>query len=125
MRDGPGEMFDNSQSLLASATASSETEGTSRESTTTPIVANTPSEDKSDCFCAGTRIATPEGYVPVERLAAGDTVMTATGAAQRIVWIGSGRPVIRSPYHEGAFTVYRRRPDSRRAPDQPPYDRLG
>lgn len=91
MCDEPGQPFDNSQSLLANAPESYEAEGTSGEWTT---VADTPSEDQSDCFCAGTRIATPEGYVPVERLAVGDTVLTARGAAQRIVWIGSGRVLV-------------------------------
>ncbi len=43
------------------------------------------------CFLAGTLIATPEGEREVERLAAGDTVMTHGGAARRIVWIGNGR----------------------------------
>ena len=94
MSDGRGQPFDNSQSLLANVGSSYQARGTSAESTTTPGVASMPSEDQSDCFCAGTRIATPEGDVPVERLAAGGTVRTATGAAQRIVWIGSGRVLV-------------------------------
>ncbi len=43
------------------------------------------------CFLAGTRIATPRGEVPVEQLVAGDTLSTNSGAAQPIVWIGTGR----------------------------------
>ena len=43
------------------------------------------------CFLAGTRIATPDGPVPVEHLAVGDRVVTAGGLTQPIVWIGSGR----------------------------------
>ncbi len=43
------------------------------------------------CFCAGTRIATPTGEVAVQRLAVGDVVLTAGGAARKIVWIGVGR----------------------------------
>jgi lipopolysaccharide export system protein LptA len=43
------------------------------------------------CFCAGTLIATPRGEVPVERLAQGDSVLTASGAVRPIVWIGVGR----------------------------------
>ena len=91
MCDEPAPPFDNLQSLLANAPESYETEGTCGGSTS---VADTPPEDQSDCFCAGTRIATPAGEVPVERLAVGDTVLTATGAAQRIVWIGSGRVLV-------------------------------
>jgi hypothetical protein len=43
------------------------------------------------CFCAGTRIATPGGNVPVERLAVGDLVLTQSGAVRPIIWIGIGR----------------------------------
>jgi hypothetical protein len=43
------------------------------------------------CFLAGTRIATPDGEVPVERLATGDPVCTLSGATRRIAWIGTGR----------------------------------
>jgi Hint domain len=38
-------------------------------------------DDRVICFCAGTQIATPTGEVPVERLAAGDEVLTQRGAA--------------------------------------------
>lgn len=40
------------------------------------------------CFCAGTRIATPRGEVPVEDLAVGDAVLNAAGEAVTIRWIG-------------------------------------
>jgi hypothetical protein len=43
------------------------------------------------CFLRGTQILTPAGEVPVERLAAGDAVMTLSGRARRVVWIGQGR----------------------------------
>ncbi|MDR3537742.1 MAG: DUF4347 domain-containing protein [Acetobacteraceae bacterium] len=43
------------------------------------------------CFCAGTMIATPGGEMPVERLSAGDLVLTASGAVRPILWVGVGR----------------------------------
>jgi hypothetical protein len=39
-------------------------------------------------FVAGTRIATPMGYVAAERLAEGDLVLTADGRHARISWVG-------------------------------------
>jgi hypothetical protein len=43
------------------------------------------------CFCDGTMIATPEGEVEVEKLAAGDRVLTASGAVRTVTWAGAGR----------------------------------
>ena len=43
------------------------------------------------CYRAGTRIATPLGEVPIERLAVGDTVLTAGGGARTLRWIGQSR----------------------------------
>ncbi len=43
------------------------------------------------CFCAGTMLATQGGEVPVERLAIGDRLLTASRAVRSIVWIGVGR----------------------------------
>ena len=40
------------------------------------------------CFTPGTRIATPFGQSPVERLSVGDKVLTRDNGAQRIAWIG-------------------------------------
>ncbi len=40
------------------------------------------------CFAEGTRVLTPRGAVPVERLREGDTVLTVSGARQRIQWVG-------------------------------------
>ena len=46
------------------------------------------------CFCAGTLIRTPGGEAPVEKLAAGEHVVTLSGVARRIVWIGSGKVMV-------------------------------
>ena len=43
------------------------------------------------CFAAGTRIATPRGFVPIDRLHEGDDVLTVSGARQPIKWIGHRR----------------------------------
>jgi hypothetical protein len=55
------------------------------------------------CFCAGTRIATPAGEVPVEQLAVEDRVVTASGVTRRIVWIGTGRVLV-TPGRRSAAT---------------------
>jgi T5SS/PEP-CTERM-associated repeat protein len=55
------------------------------------------------CFARGTRIATPNGEVPVECLALGDTVLTLDGEAEPIVWIGTGRQLL-TPGRRSAAT---------------------
>jgi len=40
------------------------------------------------CFLAGTRLKTPCGPVPAEKLSAGDVVWTVDNGPQRIVWAG-------------------------------------
>jgi hypothetical protein len=40
------------------------------------------------CFCEGTRIRTPDGETPVERLKRGDLVVTADGRVRPVTWIG-------------------------------------
>src|SRR5207244_3987814 len=40
------------------------------------------------CFLRGTLIGTPDGEVPVETLAIGDEVVTLSGEARRVRWIG-------------------------------------
>jgi hypothetical protein len=46
------------------------------------------SQNAVSCFAAGTRIATRNGPVPVERLHRGDTVLTASGQQKQIEWVG-------------------------------------
>ncbi len=46
------------------------------------------------CFAAGTRLATPAGERAVEQLAAGDPVLTASGAVRAVRWIGR-RQIVR------------------------------
>jgi len=43
------------------------------------------------CFVTGTMIATPSGQVPVETLKAGDLVLTQSGAAAPVRWLGHTR----------------------------------
>ncbi len=54
--------------------------------------------DITPCYCPGTLIRTPRGQKKVEKLKIGDKVMTASGEARRIKWIGrrsySGRFVM-------------------------------
>jgi hypothetical protein len=44
--------------------------------------------DDVPCFIAGTRIATPEGPRPVERIRTGDLVLTLDNGPQRVRWTG-------------------------------------
>ena len=49
---------------------------------------------ETPCFCRSTLIRTPSGDVPVEALAVGSHILTLSGQAQPIVWIGSGRVLV-------------------------------
>ena len=61
------------------------------------------------CYAAGTRIATPAGEVPVERLRPGDDVLTLGGAAchpRRVRWVGQFTvDLTRHPWPERAAPV--------------------
>ncbi|MEO6840888.1 MAG: Hint domain-containing protein [Bradyrhizobium sp.] len=46
-------------------------------------------EDQIACYCRGTLLTAECGDVPVERLAIGDKVITASGALRPIKWIGT------------------------------------
>ena len=58
------------------------------------------------CFVAGARIATPEGEAAIESLRVGDAVLTASGEAKPIVWIGHSRvDCRRSPRPEEVIPI--------------------
>jgi hypothetical protein len=58
------------------------------------------------CFGTGTRIATPRGEVAVEDLKEGDMVLTASGGAQVVRWLGRRRVDCgRHPYPEKVWPI--------------------
>ena len=40
------------------------------------------------CYARGTHISTARGEIPIERLAIGDRVLTASGATRPVIWLG-------------------------------------
>jgi hypothetical protein len=61
------------------------------------------------CFCKGALIRTPSGDVRVEKLAAGDTVVTWGGTHRPITWIGAGRVLATRGRRNAATPVIVRR----------------
>ncbi|MBN8929273.1 MAG: Hint domain-containing protein [Rhodospirillales bacterium] len=64
------------------------------------------------CFAAGTRLATPDGDVPVEALSVGDLVLTVSGAARPIRWVGRRRVACRRHPHPAAVQPIRISPEA-------------
>ena len=56
--------------------------------------------DVAPCYCPGTLIKTDRGQKRVEKLKIGDTVMTVSGEARPIKWIG--RTQLCRPFRHGA-----------------------
>jgi Ca2+-binding RTX toxin-like protein len=57
-------------------------------------VAGSGSQVVQVCFAGGTRITTQHGEVAVERLRPGDAVLTATGEAAPVLWVGRRHVVL-------------------------------
>lgn len=61
------------------------------------------------CFCVNTQILTPSGERPVQYLAVGDEVLTHSGEARHVTWIGTGKVLASRGRRNGATPVIVRR----------------
>jgi hypothetical protein len=68
-----------------------------------PVAGGTDISLSTLCFLRDTVVATPNGQVPVQSLAVGYLVMTASGIPRPITWIGTGR-VLANPRQRSAAT---------------------
>jgi hypothetical protein len=64
------------------------------------------------CYATGTHIRTPRGDVPIEELAVGDTVSTASGQERTIKWIGYRRTDCKSHINRATVLPVRIRHDA-------------
>jgi hypothetical protein len=72
------------------------------------------------CFLAGTMVTTPAGEERVEQLKVGDMILTASGQARPIVWIGVGHVLATRGRRNAATPVIVRK--GALAPNVPHYD---
>jgi hypothetical protein len=90
---GTSGSFAAGEGLVLSDGAATETLGIAGSFTTADFTVQTVGstmlvDQAVPCFCAGTRLATPRGNVPVQALKIGDLVRAATRGYQPIRWIG-------------------------------------